>query len=132
MCLQISDLGRVWSFSGNEEGRGSWVKLGHFSSSPGDQDPWSELEHLPPPRPQKSSLCLPGAPTFFMCVLGITASVSSFRLGERACRQSVRPSSQYAHAYSPVSVVSCQAPLSMVFSRQDYWSGLPPSSRGSS
>ena len=67
MCLQIPDLGRVWSFGGNEEGHGSWVKLGHLSSSPGDQDPWSELEYLTPTQaPEVLTFCLPGAPAFFV------------------------------------------------------------------
>ena len=80
MCLQIPDLGRVWSFGGNEEGHGSWVKLGHLSSSPGDQDPWSELEYLTPTQaPEVLTFCLPGAPAFFVCVLSVTARVSSLR-----------------------------------------------------
>ena len=85
MCLQIPDLGRVWSFGGNEEGHGSWVKLGHLSSSPGDQDPWSELEYLTPTQaPEVLTFCLPGAPAFFVCVLSVTARVSSLRSWEHA------------------------------------------------
>ena len=46
---------------------------------------------------------------------------SSFRLGERGSVSRSVVSDSFATSWT----VACQAPLSMGFSRQEYWSGLP-------
>jgi len=38
----------------------------------------------------------------------------------------------HVHLFVTAWTVACQIPLSMEFSRQEYWRGLPPFSRGSS
>ena len=55
-----------------------------------------------------------------------SGSLISFLL---ACMQSHVSSVQL---FVTLWTIALQAPLSMQFSRQDYWSGLPPSSKGSS
>ena len=53
----------------------------------------------------------------------VDAKIFSKRLLEFSASQSERVS--HSVVSDPMNCVACQAPLSMEFSRQEYWSGLP-------